>query len=437
MYNKLARFVRQQNMVEAGDTVICAVSGGTDSIAMLFAFYLLKDTLKIQLEAAHFNHQLRGAESDRDEAFVREFCQNYDIPLHVGTGTVTAGKKGLEAAARDARYAFLNSLDGKIATAHTADDNAETVLMHMLRGTGLKGLGGIAPIRGKLIRPMLTITREEAEAFLEEWGLSHIEDSSNETDAFLRNRLRHHVMPLLKAENPRLAETVTRMALNLREDEEYLSAQANFEVLPTVAALKEMPKALRRRCLARFLRESGVKEPEDAHIAQAEALLYADSPSARASFPGGVTIARQYDRLAVLEDGGALEEQELTCPGEALLSGYRVVCFPAEEAIQSVDTFTVVPEGRMVLRSRKPGDTIRLPGGTKSLKKLFIDRKIPAAERNRILVLCDDQGILGVCGIGADAGRMAQSPPGVTVWFEKIMEHNTEKRENEHNGTGY
>lgn len=428
MYNKLARFLKQQNMVCPGDTVICAVSGGTDSIAMLFAFYLLKDTLKIQVEAAHFNHQLRGAESDRDEAFVREFCRNYDIPLHVGTGTVKAGKKGLEAAARDARYAFLNGLDGKIATAHTADDNAETVLMHLLRGTGLKGLGGIAPIRGKLIRPMLGITREEAEGFLEEWGLSHIEDSSNGTDAFLRNRLRHHVMPLLKGENPRLAETVTRMALNLREDEEYLSAQADHEILPTVERLKEMPKALRRRCMARFLRESGVKEPEDAHIAQAEALLYADSPSARASFPGGVTIARQYDRLVVLEDGGALEEQVLTCPGEVLLPGCRVVCVPAAENVQSPEAFTVVPEGQMVLRSRRAGDEIRLSGGTKSLKKLFIDRKIPAAERARVPVLGDNRGILGVYGIGADTRRMAGEGPGVTVRFEKIQEPSTQKK---------
>ena len=198
MLNKLSAFLRQQNMVSPGDTVICAVSGGADSVALLFGLYLMKEKLEIRLEAAHFNHHLRGEESDRDERFVRDFCDRYEIPVYIGSGVVTPGKKGLEAAARDARYAFLRSIPGKIATAHTADDNAETILLHLVRGTGLKGLGGIMPVNGNVIRPMLSVTREEVEAFLEEWCLPHIEDSSNDTDAFLRNRLRHHVMPLLR-----------------------------------------------------------------------------------------------------------------------------------------------------------------------------------------------------------------------------------------------
>lgn len=180
MQNRLLKFAREQNLIAPGDTVICAVSGGADSVAMLFALYLLREKLGITLEAAHFNHNLRGEESLRDETFVRELCARYEIPLHVASGEIHPGKKGLEAAARDARYAFLESLPGKIATAHTADDNAETILMHLVRGTGLKGLGGIAPQRGKLIRPMLGITRREVEDFLAEWHLPHVEDSTNE-----------------------------------------------------------------------------------------------------------------------------------------------------------------------------------------------------------------------------------------------------------------
>ena len=145
MLNKLLTFIRRYDLIASGDTVICAVSGGADSVAMLFGFYLLKDKLGISLSAAHFNHHLRGEESDRDEAFVAELCDRYDIPLHIGSGQIVAGKKGLEAAARDARYGYFRTLSGKIATAHTADDNAETVLMHLIRGTGLKGLGGITP----------------------------------------------------------------------------------------------------------------------------------------------------------------------------------------------------------------------------------------------------------------------------------------------------
>lgn len=417
MLNKLLSFLREQEMIAAGDTVVCAVSGGADSVALLFAFYLLKDKLGIALEAAHFNHHLRGEESDRDEAFVRQFCDRYDVPLHLGGGEIIPGKKGLEAAARDARYAFLRSLPGKIATAHTADDNAETVLMHLIRGTGLKGLGGITPIHGKVIRPMLKVTRQDVESFLEEWCLAHIEDSSNETDSFLRNRIRHHVMPLLTVENPRIAENLSQMALRLRLDEEFLCEQINSTALPTVESLKTMPKALRSRSLEAFLKRSGVKEPEDAHIALVEALVFSEKPSAKACLPGGVTIAREYDALVCLPKVAAWKETVLSCPGEAFLPGLRITCEPASEFVNTPDAFTVCPVGEIRLRSRQSGDSMRLSGGSKSLKKLFIDRKIPASQRQRIPVVCDDAGVLGVYTIGANWDRTGGENP-VTIRFE-------------------
>ena len=200
MLHKMLAAIRRYEMVKPGDTVICAVSGGADSMALLWGMWLLKEKLGITLEAAHFDHNLRGEESARDTEFVRKFCDFHDIPLHLGEGKVVPGPKGLEAAARDARYAFLRSLNGIIATAHTADDNAETVLMHLIRGSGLRGLGGVTPKSEGLIRPMLDVTRAQVEAFLAENYIRHVEDSTNHGDEFLRNRLRHHVMPLLKAE---------------------------------------------------------------------------------------------------------------------------------------------------------------------------------------------------------------------------------------------
>lgn len=421
MQNRLLKFAREQNLIAPGDTVICAVSGGADSVAMLFALYLLREKLGITLEAAHFNHNLRGEESLRDETFVRELCARYEIPLHVASGEIHPGKKGLEAAARDARYAFLESLPGKIATAHTADDNAETILMHLVRGTGLKGLGGIAPQRGKLIRPMLGITRREVEDFLAEWHLPHVEDSTNETDAFLRNRLRHHVMPLLAAENPRIAENLSQMALRLREDEACLSRQSHYETLPEVETLRTLPSAVRSRMLERFLKENGVREPEDVHIAQAEALVFSDSPSASAAFPGGVTLSRQYGHLTANPTGEAFTPVTLTCPGSAEAAGIRITCEPAGELAQSENLLTVCPSGKISIRPRQTGDKIRLSGGSKSLKKLFIDRKIPAADRERIPVVCDETGILGVYSIGVNLDRAAQILPAVTIRFERIQ----------------
>ena len=421
MQNRLLKFAREQNLMAPGDTVICAVSGGADSVAMLFALYLLREKLGITLEAAHFNHNLRGEESLRDETFVRELCARYEIPLHVASGEIRPGKKGLEAAARDARYAFLESLPGKIATAHTADDNAETILMHLVRGTGLKGLGGIAPQRGKLIRPMLGITRREVEDFLAEWHLPHVEDSTNETDAFLRNRLRHHVMPLLAAENPRIAENLSQMALRLREDEACLSQLSRYETLPEVETLRTLPSAVQSRMLERFLKENGVREPEDVHIVQAEALVFSDSPSASAAFPGGVTLSRQYGHLTANPTGEAFTPVTLTCPGSAEAAGIRITCEPAGELAQSEDLLTVCPVGKISIRPRQTGDKIRLSGGSKSLKKLFIDRKIPAAVREQIPVACDETGILGVYSIGVNLDRAAQILPAVTIRFERIQ----------------
>ena len=407
-------------LTSPGEQIVCAVSGGADSMALLWGAYLLKDMLGISLSAAHFNHGLRGEESDRDEAFVREFCQRFDIPLFVGGSKVTAGKKGLEAAARDARYGFFATLPGKIATAHTADDNAETVLMHLVRGTGLKGLGGIAPINGKLIRPMLTITRQQIEAFLEEYHISYIEDSSNRGDDFLRNRLRHHVMPLLRQENPCIAENVSAMALRLRQDEAALAQQAAYDTLPGVTELKTMHPAIRKRMLERFLKENGVKEPEAQHIALAEELVFSSKPSARAQFPGGVILSRNYDRLEVLRENLSLPTVELPKNGTLEIPGFRVTVGPAEEIVNSATIFTANPTGKLMLRCRSAGDEISLPGGTKSVKKLFIDRKIPAHERLQIPMIADDAGIDGIYGIGTNKTHIAQELPAVQIQIEPV-----------------
>lgn len=421
MLNKLLQSVKQYQMLQPGDKVICAVSGGADSMALLWGMYLLRDKLDIHLSAAHYNHHLRGKESDRDEQFVKEFCDRFEIPLHLGGGQITAGEKGLEAAARDARYAFLNSLPGKIATAHTADDNAETVLMRLIRGSGLKGLGAIAPVNGRVIRPMLAVTRTEVETFLGEYYIDHIEDSSNETNQFLRNRVRHHLMPVLNRENPRLAENLSAMALRLRQDEQALCELAVVQKTDRIEPLRAMHPAIRSRVLEQFLKENGVREPEAEHIALAEALVFSAKPSAQADFPGNVTIGRQYDRLTRICREVALPETELCCPGvtEIQAAGLRVSCEPALTIENTRDVFTVHPDGQLVLRSRQAGDTMRFPGGTKSLKKRFADEKIPAAQRMLIPVISDEAGVLAVYGMGTNLDRRASELPAVRIRVEK------------------
>ncbi len=409
-------------MVLPGEELVCAVSGGADSMALLWGAYLLKDSLGYRLSAAHFDHGLRGAESHRDAQFVREFCQSYGIPLWEASGQVTAGKKGLEAAAREARYGFFDTLPGKIATAHTADDNGETVLMHLIRGTGLKGLGGIAPESGRLIRPMLNITRAQVEAFLAEYHIDHVEDSSNETDAFLRNRLRHHVMPLLKRENPRLAENLSAMAQRLRQEETVLAEAARFESLPEVEELRVLAPAIRSRMMEAFLKQNGVLEPEAQHIALAEKLIFSPKPSAQARFPGGVTLRRNYSRLEVIREELPLETVILPENGTVVTRGWRITLRDAEELLDRPDCFTVVTSGPVVLRCRREGDEFHGPGGTKSLKKLFIDKKIPAKSRLSVPVISDDTGIIGVYGLGTDRARLAKTLPARQIILERERE---------------
>lgn len=423
MLNNLLKQLRQYAMVKNGDQVYCAVSGGADSMALLWGLYLLKDKLHINLAAVHFNHCLRGEESDADEAFVQEFCNRFDIPLTVGRGVVIPGKKGLEAAAREARYAFFATLDGKIATAHTADDNAETMLMHLIRGTGLKGLGGIAPVNGQIIRPMLHITRQQVLAFLEEYHITYREDSTNQTDDFLRNRVRHHVMPLLRAENPKICENLSSTSARLREDEITLSHLAKFDKLPDIETLRTMPQALRSRILETFLKQCGTPEPNATHIALAESLVFSENPSAQAIFPGGILLSRRYDRLEQLQVFPPLET--VTLPESGFVDipelGLRVIITPAL-SIQNTDhIFTVTHAGTLILRCRQEGDRIRLSGGTKSVKKLFADRKIPASQRLRIPIVSDDTGILGIYGIGANLARIATTLPALQIRFENIL----------------
>ena len=421
MLNKLGAFIDSYAMLAPGDEVVCAVSGGADSMALLWAMYLLKDKRQIKLSAAHFNHCLRGEESDRDEAFVKSFCEGYGIPLIVGRGNVVAGKKGLEAAAREARYAFLHSLPGKIATAHTADDNAETLIMHMVRGTGLKGLGGIAPVNGALIRPMLSVTRQDVEGFLESYSVPYVDDSSNASDEFLRNRVRHHVMPVLRQENPCFAQNLSQMALRLRQDEAALETVATEKKTDDVSTLRQLEPGIRSRILRNLLLDAGVKEPEAAHIKSVEKLVFSSQPSARIALPGGITVARNYDCLEICEWQQTIETRNLACPGVNRFPelGIQVIC-SEQRPEAATDWICAKPAGNLVLRSRMEGDSIRLPGGTKSLKKLFIDRKIPAGRRNAIPIVADEAGVLLVGGVDKNLDRVSAQTDAMYICIEYL-----------------
>jgi tRNA(Ile)-lysidine synthase len=413
---KILAFIRQEHMLSPGDHVICAVSGGKDSMALLHVLLRLRGELGITVTAAHFNHMLRGAEAQRDEDFVRSYCASQNIPLAVGRGDVSAyaaaHKMGTEEAARTLRYEFLLGLspDAKLATAHTAEDNLETMLLHLLRGCSLHGLSAIAPIRGRIIRPLLLTQQAEILSYLEQQQVPHVEDSSNQEDFCLRNRLRHHVLPLLTAENPALAGSVSKLCLRLGQEDRYLEAAAR-EALASLCqegclsckALLELPEAMALRVLKLYLEP--VPQCSSRHLEAALALLQG-SPSGSLSLPDGYVLRRSYDSLELQQEAVSVElpTEAAIAPGQTLWFGpWQISCalVPRPDAPEVGALYLTPCPGPLTLRSRQPGDRITLPVGTKKVSRLMIDEKLPLEHRDTLPVVCQGDTLLAVLPLKA------------------------------------
>ena len=448
------RLIDEYDMLPPGCTVVCAVSGGADSICLLHRLNQLRAIRPFTLVAAHYNHHLRGAESDRDEAFVKRWVEDWCGPdpaagqpplpavrLITGGGDVSGEAKrlglGLEETARRMRYAFLEEAAravgaDRIATAHTADDNAETVLLHLIRGSGLQGLTGIRPRQGRLVRPLLTTTRREIEDYLELYHIPHVEDSTNQDDAYTRNQVRHQVIPLLDEINPwfvpRMADTIRY----LRSDNDYLSAQAaavacrarpagDGGLSISAALLASQPDPIAVRIVSCLLGRLGEFQFRAAHLTAVVALSRSPAPSGAVSLPHSLTARRVYGELILVR--GARRSPpfapvSLSVPGEAVLPsiGWTIACRRAEAPEQPPDTpdhFFLNPSrltGPLVIRPRLTGDTITLPRRrAKTVKKLLIDAKVPRWDRDRLPLLADASGPLWLAGFGPDQGRLSSS----------------------------
>jgi tRNA(Ile)-lysidine synthase len=338
-------------MIHKGETVLCAVSGGTDSMCLLRLLHALSQRYGFTVEAATFDHRIRS-EGAQDAAFVRRCCEQWDIPCHCGAGDVPAAAaqrgRGLEETARSLRYAFLEDTAEKIgaqriATAHNADDNAETLLLHLLRGSGLKGLGGIDPVQGRLIRPLLGVSREEIEAYCAATHTPHVEDATNADTAYTRNYLRHQVLPLLRERNPNLLTTLGRTAESLRRDSEFLENEAEKcfrsaerrgnRISYGAEALLSLPEALQMR-LVQQMAESLLPGCvlTTVHRERVVQLCRSGRPSAACLLGGNLWARREYQRIVLsLEAGEEEPEKTLLCCGESVRFHGRILT--CEEAI--------------------------------------------------------------------------------------------------------
>ncbi len=450
--SKVRKTIEEFAMLERGDRVVAAVSGGPDSVALLKALAMIAGEYDFSLMAAHLNHGLRGEESDREEDFVLTLCRGMGIEVvskKVSLRLIEKRGGSLEDLCRNERYAFLKETAKergatKIALGHHLHDQAETVLMNFLRGSGAEGLRGMLPVReGMFIRPLLKVFRHEILAFLEKEGLSFVSDSSNVQDFCLRNRIRHHLMPILKeGYNPRLEETLCRTAEIMRLDDEYMDCEAavllqrwgiacgkDENAIP-IPALLNLHEALRSRVIKMALTwalPSG-KGIGFKHVKAVAALAQGRGGCRSVNLPGGITVIREYDLLIVSqkadinensgrrtpvsterekghfcyileipgsvdikESGATITFQFVEKPPSGYLSGKERIVYMDYEALHPP----------IVLRSVRPGDRFQPLGmaGNKKLKSFFIDEKIPRRLRGSIPILADRHSVLWIAGM--------------------------------------
>ncbi len=400
-------------MLSSDDSVAVAFSGGADSTALLDILH--KEGCRVS--AIHVNHMIRGAEADSDEEFCRRFCKERDIPFFCHRIDVPAEAKisgeGLEEAARRLRYSAIEQTAAKeaiakVATAHHADDNAETVIFNIVRGSGAKGACGIPPVRDIYIRPLIDITRDEVIAYCRENRLDFVTDSTNLSTDYTRNYIRHEIMPKLREINPHVSSALGRFSSLLRSDEEALDSLVPEKDTDrrTLAALPDalLSRYIRRRCEDMGVTPSAVSVQELMRdIREGNRYLICNM---------GKDIVGVCDRDSLIFRKKITEDTHIRFimepPGMASLEGMGVVVVTRDmeeadwhknhegAAYTYLDADKI--EGGLHIRRRRDGDKYRYGGMTHSLKKLFNSRKIPVEERSDIPLICDESGILWIPG---------------------------------------
>jgi tRNA(Ile)-lysidine synthase len=429
MLRAVLRAITTRGLIRRGDHVLAAVSGGADSVALVYVLHHLQRQLDIRLTVAHLNHGIRGREAEEDARFVSQLSWSIGAPCLLGAIDVPrfAERSGvsLEMAAREARYDFLVRTAKEVgahavATAHTADDQVETVLLKLARGAGLQGLAGI-PWQSewdgmRIVRPLRGIYRSQVEAFLRAHGLKWREDRTNRDPQHLRNRVRHEILPLMeKRLNPRMREAIARMAEIVAEENEWLNRHAR-EIMRRcrgaksgglrVRLLARHAPAIRRRVLRLWLVESGVEaEAIDFEIVEAVHRLILDYRGAqRVALPRGRIALRSYDELTVRESSPewAPYWQEIKIPGETVVlqAGLRVAALigkgivrqtgrrPGDLPAEASLSLEAIGHSPLYVRSWQAGDRIRPLGmrGSRKLQDVFVDAKVPRDRRWRIPV---------------------------------------------------
>jgi len=412
------RTIERHGLIPAGTHVVAGVSGGADSVALLHALH----ALEIPATVAHLNHRLRGAESDADEAFVRRLADALGFPIVVESVDVQAlaasGGQSIEMAARQARHAFFAKFPrATIALAHHADDQAETFLLKLARGAGSKGLGGMAFCRQlgsiRLIRPMLEIPRDEILHWLKANGFEWREDASNQDETFLRNRIRHTVLPMLERElNPNIRKTILRTMDILREENDWMEG-----LLENRAPEDPMPLAARRRLLRNWLFDHGATDADFDAVGGILSLMDKANGSAVFELNDQQRVVVEYGRPRFEETGAAIDPQWTlateTGTGWRKDHGLGIGILPAEASFDAAR----IGDAPIAVRTFLPGDRMEPLGmeGSRKLQDIFTDLKVPRARRTRVPVVVCRGEIIWLPGYRIDAKWAVRDHPARSV----------------------
>ncbi len=462
---KVKQTIFKHAMIEKGDLIVTAVSGGPDSVCLLHIMYTLMDEFKTQIVVAHFNHGLRPDDDDKETMFVKKLAEKYGLFFvsEKDRGTISNHKGCTEELARKARYNFLYKVKesygaNKIALGHNRNDQAETVLMRLLRGSGTSGLSGIPPCRDKLIiRPLIDITRTEIEQYLDRTGLEYITDTSNLDTGYLRNKIRLQLMPLLRQYQQGLEKILAQTAEILRDEDRFLDGMAmnwltkyaetthDGEIRLPLSPFSGLHPALQKRILRAGIRKTAgnLNRITLHHIERAEAIAAENRPNTQITLPGKISVRRSYHHLVITRTNRLYKITDtsfcINGPGQ-----YSPKGFPCDISLSEIpgntidkncifnrtrvhaDNTVTTPEQQSLgisnikraeaffdadtlsyplkLRFFRPGDRFIPLGmhGHKKLKDFFIDLKIPLSERKRIPILTFKEIPVWICGIRID-----------------------------------
>ena len=421
-------YIKENNMLEAGDSLAIGVSGGADSMCLLFMLYKLKDEFDLHIRVVHVEHGIRGEESKQDALFVKEACDKLGVPVRIieidAQGLARENGMTVEEAGREARYeAFYEEDTDRIAVAHHANDAAETLLFNLFRGSGIRGAGSIAPVNGKIIRPLLCLNRAEIEEYDCENGIIYHTDRTNDDNSITRNSVRNEIIPKAVAINEKAVEHMCEAAESMREAEDFIAHTAvrfhekyvsadkeNGRIIMDLSIFNAADPLIIRYVIRMLIKDMAGRLKDVSRVHVQEIMSLKDKSSGKqVDIAYGITAAREFNSIVLCRKADAAETdiqiglkigEEITLPDGSIIyadmEDEKMTDIPNLPYTKWIDYDKI--KNTVVLRTRRSGDQVSIKGGTKKLKDVMIDDRIPKSLRDSMLIFADGFNVVWIPG---------------------------------------